>query len=56
MTEAEAKEIIKNDTPGGDTFKRLEALGVAFKALGNDARMSDVYRWADGKEDGKTEG
>lgn len=47
MTEAEAKEILKNDTPDGNIAKRLEALEVAEHVLGEGYTAGDLYRWAD---------
>lgn len=46
MTEQEAKEIIRND-PKGDITARLEAINKALEVLGNDATMTDIWKWAE---------
>ncbi len=54
MTEAEAKQIINHDTPTGSIAARIEALDVAYSVLGLDATISQVYAWAEGRNnDGK---
>lgn len=52
MTEQEAKEIIKNE-PYTNVRKHLEAIQVAIKVLGEDCTMADVWKWAEGGNNGK---
>lgn len=47
MNVQRAKEIIRNDTPSGNVFERIEALKVAQSILGDDATMGDIWRWAE---------
>ena len=49
MTEAEAKQIIRED-PGGSIWKRIEAIFVAERALGEDCTMTDILKWAEGDD------
>ena len=46
MTEAEAKEVIRND-PHGNIAKRIEAIEVAERVLGENCTMESVWRWAE---------
>ena len=46
MTEAEAKRIIRED-PGGNIWKRIEAIFVAERALGEDCTVADIMKWAE---------
>ena len=48
MTEAEAKVIISHDLYG-NVANRLEAIEVATRALGEDATMTEIWKWAEGK-------
>ena len=48
MTEAEAKVIIAHDLYG-NIAKRLEAIEVAMRVLGEDATMTEIWNWAEGK-------
>ena len=48
MTEAEAKVIIAHDQYG-NIAKRLEAIEVAMRVLGEDATMTEIWNWAEGK-------
>ena len=51
MTESEAKTIITHDQYG-NIAKRLEAIEVATQVLGEDATMTDIWKWAEGKTEG----
>ena len=46
MTEAEAKRIIRED-PDGNIWKRIEAIVVAERALGEDCTVADIMKWAE---------
>lgn len=46
MSEEEAKRIILED-PHGNIIKRMEAIAVAKKILGEDCTMKDIWEWAD---------
>lgn len=46
MTEAEAKQVIRED-PGGNIWKRIEAIFVAERALGEDCTVTDIMKWAE---------
>ena len=46
MTEEEAKAIILHD-PHGNIVKRMEAIAVARKVLGEECTMKDIWEWAD---------
>ena len=48
MTESEAKTIISHDLYG-NVAKRLEAIEVAMRVLGEDCTMADIWKWAEGK-------
>lgn len=49
MTEQEAKRIIR--TPGyPNVMEALDALEVAESILGPDIKMTEVYKWAEGKD------
>lgn len=52
MTTEEAKDIIIND-PSGDIVKRMEAIAVARSILGEDCTMEQIWRWAEGGNNGK---
>ncbi len=52
MTTKEAKDIIIND-PSGDIVKRMEAIAVARSILGEDCTMEQIWRWAEGGNNGK---
>ena len=55
MTEAEAKAIL---TSYGYPNVRLHLLAIrtALAALGDDATMSDIWKWAEGKDiDGRND-
>lgn len=54
MTEEEAKKIIRDD-PNGDIIKRLTAIAVAKKVLGENCTMKDIWRWAEGNVGNQTE-
>ena len=47
MTEEEAKRIIRDD-PGGNISRRIEAIFVAVKAIGDDCTKADIMKWAEG--------
>ena len=51
MNVERAKEVIRNDTLTGNVFERLEALKVAQCVLGENATMSDIWRWAENDTD-----
>ena len=46
MTEEEAKRIIRED-PGGNISRRVEAICVAVKAIGDDCTAADIMKWAE---------
>ena len=48
MTPEEAKNVIRTD-PLGNIARRLEAIDVAKKELGEDCTMADIWKWAEGK-------
>ena len=52
MTEEEAKQVILND-PYGNIIKRMEAIAVARSILGEDCTMEQIWRWAEGGNNGK---
>lgn len=48
MTEEEAKVVIR--TPGyPNVAEVLEAFDVAYEVLGQDATLTEIYKWADNK-------
>lgn len=46
MTEEEAKRIIIDD-PHGNIIKRMEAIAVARRVLGEQCTMKDIWEWAE---------
>ena len=54
MAEEEAKRIILDD-PDGNIVKRMEAIVVARRVLGEDCTMKDIWRWAEGNVGNQTE-
>lgn len=52
MTDEEAKRIILDD-PHGNIVKRMEAIAVARKVLGEECTMKDIWEWAEGGNNGK---
>lgn len=50
MSEEEAKRIIRED-PAGNIWKRIEAIFIAERALGEDCTVSDILRWAEEDKD-----
>ena len=46
MTEAEAKRIISSYGAPANIAEHIEAINVALRALGRDATMEDVWKWA----------
>lgn len=52
MSEEEAKRIILDD-PDGNIIKRMEAIAVAKYYLGEDCTMKEIWKWAEGGNNGK---
>ena len=46
MTEEEAKRIILDD-PEGNIIKRMEAIVIARRVLGEDCTMKQIWEWAE---------
>ena len=46
MTEQEAKVIISSYGAPANIAQHIEAINVALRALGQDATMEDVWKWA----------
>lgn len=46
MSEEEAKRIIRED-PCGNIRKRIEAIFVAVRILGEDCTVPDILKWAE---------
>lgn len=46
MTEQEAKTILSSYGPPANTRKHIEAIEVAISSLGEDATMTEIWRWA----------
>ena len=46
MTEAEAKRILTEYGAPANIAQHIEAIRVALEALGEDATMEDVWKWA----------
>lgn len=46
MTEQEAKTILSSYGPPANTRKHIEAIEVATSVLGEDATMTEIWRWA----------
>jgi hypothetical protein len=46
MTEQEAKAIISSYGAPANIAEHIEAINVAIRALGKDATMEDVWKWA----------
>lgn len=46
MTVQEAKRILRED-PQGNIMKRIEAVFVAEKILGEDCTTGDIMKWAE---------
>ena len=46
MTEQEAKRIISSYGAPANIAEHIEAIQVALEALGEDATMEDVWKWA----------
>ena len=46
MTEEEAKAVILND-PYGNIIKRMEAIAVARRVLGEQCTMKEIWEWAE---------
>ena len=49
MTEQEAKAILNNYGPPANVYKHIEAIEFATKILGENATMTDIWRWASGR-------
>lgn len=50
MTKEEAKKILRED-PKGNIWKRMEAILIAEKELGERCTISDVMRWAEEEDE-----
>ena len=46
MSEEEAKAVIRDD-PNGNIIKRLTAIAVAKKVLGENCTMKEIWKWAE---------
>lgn len=49
MTEAKAKEVLRRSEPPENVAEHIEALQVAVQALGDDATMAEIWKWAEGE-------
>ena len=50
MTEQEAKAIISSYGAPANIAEHIEAINVALRALGEDATMAEIWRWAEHAE------
>lgn len=50
MTKEEAKKILRED-PQGNIMKRIEAVFVAERELGDTCTISDIMRWAEEEDE-----
>lgn len=50
MTVEEAKTIIREDAPDGNVRKRIEAIQLAVRVLGEDCTMKEVWEWAENRK------
>lgn len=55
MNELEAKTILSSYGPPANIRKHIEAIEVATKILGEDATMTEIWRWANEKRDTETD-
>lgn len=46
MTVREAKKILRED-PKGDIMKRIEAIFIAERILGEECTTADIMKWAE---------
>ena len=46
MTEQEAKAIISSYGAPANIAEHIEAINTAIRALGQDATMTEIWRWA----------
>ena len=46
MTEQEAKRIISSYGAPANIAEHIEAIQVALRVLGEDATMTEIWRWA----------
>lgn len=46
MSEEEAKRIIRED-PDGNIWKRIEAIFVAERVIGENCTLADIMKWAE---------
>jgi hypothetical protein len=46
MTEQEAKAIISSYGASANIAEHIEAIRVALEVLGEDATMTEIWRWA----------
>lgn len=46
MTEQEAKRIINEYGAPANIAQHIEAINVALEVLGEDATMTEIWRWA----------
>lgn len=51
MTEQEAKAIISSYGAPANIAQHIEAIRVALKVLGQDATMTEIWRWAKNDKD-----
>ena len=50
MTEQEAKAIISSYGAPANIAQHIEAINTAIRALGEDATMTEIWRWAENAE------
>jgi hypothetical protein len=50
MTEAEAKRILTEYGAPANIAQHIEAINVAIRVLGEDATMTEIWRWAEHAE------
>lgn len=51
MTVQEAKKILREDPPQGNIMKRIEAVFVAERILGENCTTGDIMKWAESEDD-----
>ena len=49
MNELEAKTILSSYAPPVNVAKHIEAIEFATKIIGENATMTDIWRWANGR-------
>lgn len=56
MTELEAKTILSSYGPPVNIAKHIEAIEFATKILGENATMTEIWRWANERTEKANEG